>query len=61
LLERLATDAAFAGVDLAAELDPAKFVGRAPQQVDEFIATVVEPLRKRHAAALKRSDANVSF
>jgi adenylosuccinate lyase len=45
LLDRLAADPAF-GVqltDLQAALDPALFVGRAPQQVDEFLHEVVEP------------------
>lgn len=31
-------------------LDPAAYVGRAPQQVDEFLAEVIEPLLVRHAA-----------
>ncbi len=46
LLERLAADPAF-GVsleDLRDALDPAAFVGRAPAQVDDFLAEVVEPL-----------------
>lgn len=46
LLDRLAADPAF-GVslaDLQQELDPMRFVGRAPQQVDEFLEEVVEPL-----------------
>jgi adenylosuccinate lyase len=55
LLERLAADPAFDGVDLAGELDPARFFGRAPQQVDEFLAGVVEPLRARYPAALART------
>jgi adenylosuccinate lyase len=47
LLERLARDPAFARVDiagLARTLDPAGFVGRAPEQVDEFVRDVVDPL-----------------
>ena len=53
LLERLARDAEFAALgvsleDLTAALDPARFVGRAPQQVDEFLAEVAEPLLARH-------------
>ncbi|HBO46068.1 MAG TPA: adenylosuccinate lyase [Planctomycetaceae bacterium] len=52
LIERLAGDQAFAGVDLASTLDPAAFVGRAPEQVDEFVAAVVEPIRKRYPEAL---------
>ena len=52
LMDRLAADAAFSGVDLAGVLEPSQFVGRAPQQVDEFIAEVVEPIRGRYADAL---------
>ncbi len=47
LLERLAADPAFARVDLDAALDPSRFVGRAPEQVDEFLAEVIAPLRAR--------------
>lgn len=49
LLDRLATEKDFAGVDLQAALDPAQYVGRAPEQVDEFVAEVIEPLRVRYA------------
>ncbi len=52
LLDRLATDEAFAGIDLQAALQPSKFVGRSPQQVDEFVAEVVGPIRERYAEAL---------
>jgi adenylosuccinate lyase len=57
LLERLVGDAEFAALgvsldDLQAALDPSRFVGRAPQQVDEFLAEVVEPLVLRHAGSL---------
>jgi adenylosuccinate lyase len=47
LLERLGGDAAFAMIDrtrLAAELEPARYVGRAPQQVTEFLAEYLDPL-----------------
>jgi adenylosuccinate lyase len=57
LLERLAADPAF-GVpleDLRAVARPDRFCGRAPQQVDEFLAGVVEPLRLRYPAALART------
>ncbi|MED6334100.1 MAG: adenylosuccinate lyase [Planctomycetota bacterium] len=30
-------------------LDPARFIGRAPEQVDEFLAAEVDPLLNRHA------------
>jgi adenylosuccinate lyase len=54
LLERLAADPAFAGVDMKAALDPRQFVGRAPEQVDEFIAEIVQPIRERYASSLKQ-------
>jgi adenylosuccinate lyase len=49
LLERLAADPAFGALgvsldELRAVMAPERFVGRAPQQVDEFLAEVVEPL-----------------
>jgi adenylosuccinate lyase len=46
LLERLAADKAWKVPlgEMQAALDPAAFVGRAPQQVDEFLREVVEPL-----------------
>jgi adenylosuccinate lyase len=46
MLERLAADREF-GVsieDMQSTLDPHRFVGRAPQQVDEFLNEIVEPL-----------------
>jgi adenylosuccinate lyase len=46
LLDRLSADPAF-GVpiaDLEAALDPIRFVGRAPEQVDEFLEQVVAPV-----------------
>jgi adenylosuccinate lyase len=46
LLDRLSADPAF-GVpiaDLQATLDPKRFVGRAPEQVDEFLEEMVEPV-----------------
>jgi adenylosuccinate lyase len=52
LFDRLRREPAFAGVDFAAALDPHQFVGRAPQQVAEFLADHVEPVRKRYASAL---------
>ncbi len=53
LLERLAADPAFAKVDIRAETDPAKFVGRAPEQVDEFLAEVIGPIREKYPEALE--------
>jgi adenylosuccinate lyase len=52
LLDRLKADDAFAGIDMDGILDPMAFVGRAPQQVDEFLAIEVDPIRTEFADAL---------
>jgi adenylosuccinate lyase len=49
LLQRLQSDAAFSKVDFASVVNPQHFIGRAPEQVDEFVAEVVEPIRRRYA------------
>ncbi len=48
LLDRLAADPAFAKVNLDAALDPQKFIGRAPEQVDEFLGEIVAPILARY-------------
>jgi adenylosuccinate lyase len=52
LLERLRGDTAFDRVNFEDQLDPARFVGRAPEQVDEFIATVIAPIRAQYPDSL---------
>ena len=47
LMERLRGDANFAAVDLEAEVEPSRFVGRSREQVDEFLKTQVEPIRRK--------------
>jgi adenylosuccinate lyase len=54
LIGRLRSDIAFAKVDFDKVLDPAAYVGRAPRQVDEFIRTVVTPIRKKYRDQLNR-------
>ncbi len=49
LLERLRQDPAFSGLDIDALTDPSHFVGRAPEQVDDFLAEHVAPIRARYA------------
>ena len=46
LLDRIADDETFriSRAELEQAMDPARFVGRAPQQVDEFLEEVVEPI-----------------
>ena len=52
LLERLAADPAFASIrDRFDELvNPRDFIGRAPEQTEEFIANCVDPVLEAHAA-----------
>jgi adenylosuccinate lyase len=45
LLDRLARDKEFPrNVDLSAAADPRRYVGRSPEQVDEFLSEVVDPI-----------------
>ena len=46
LMERIANDALFAAVHetLPTLMDPLRFVGRCPEQVDEFIADCIDPI-----------------
>lgn len=54
LIERLKSEPGFANVDLTSALDPQRFVGRAPEQVDQFIESVVEPIRRRYPHDLRK-------
>lgn len=49
LLELLKREPAFAKVDFAAAQETRQFVGRSPEQVEEFVTDLVEPIRKRYA------------
>jgi adenylosuccinate lyase len=58
LLERLSADKSF-GVklkDLQGSIDPKLFVGRAPEQVDEFLRDVITPLFAGEAASPRRTE-----
>jgi adenylosuccinate lyase len=52
LIGKLAADPMFASIDMAKELDPARYVGRSPEQVDEFIEQEVRPVRERYRDSL---------
>ena len=51
LIARLAADGTFANVDLTAVMEPSQFIGRAPQQVDEFLEEVIAPIRAKYGDA----------
>ena len=52
LIARLQADPTFADVDLDVALDARGFIGRAAEQVDEFLSQVIEPIRDRYRSAL---------
>jgi adenylosuccinate lyase len=51
LLDRLQADPAFAGIDFAQVVRREDFVGRAAEQVVEFLRDEVEPIRRRYPSA----------
>lgn len=55
LLDRLARDAHFAGVDFEGVRGQTSIVGRAPEQVDEFVAEVIDPIRQQFPQAVGKS------
>jgi adenylosuccinate lyase len=60
LIERLKNDTAFAKVDFKKVLNPADYIGRAPQQVDEFITKIVKPTLKKYRGKIrKKTELNV--
>jgi adenylosuccinate lyase len=52
LMQRLQQDSSFAAVDLAGTLNARLYIGRAPEQVDAFVANCVEPVRKKYSTDL---------
>ena len=54
LLERLKADPAFAKVDFKKVMNPKAYIGRSPEQVNEFIAEVVTPIRRKYRKALDK-------
>jgi adenylosuccinate lyase len=60
LIERIAADKAFnlSEGEIRALMDPARFVGRAPEQVDRFLAEWVAPVLARRGAVSQAAVAN---
>ena len=48
LVDRLQDEPAFAAVDFDEVLDPHRYTGRSPEQVEAFIASEIEPIRSRY-------------
>ena len=58
LIERMAADPAFGMTqeELSAHLDPAAYIGRCPEQVEEFLTGEVAPVLEKYAGAGHGSD-----
>jgi len=56
LIERLKGDAAFGAVDFKDVLKAKHYIGRAPEQVDEFLREVVAPIKRKYGRYGKIED-----
>jgi len=54
LLDRLKADTAFSKVNFENVMNPKNYIGRAPQQVDEFITGFVTPIRRKYRKQLNK-------
>jgi len=54
LIGRLRADIDFRKVNFEKVLNPKDYIGRAPQQVDEFIRNIVTPIRKKYYKELNK-------
>ena len=62
LIDLIAEDPAFgmSREELTAHLEPSRYIGRCPQQVEEFLACEVQPVLERYARALEGRDTELS-
>ena len=59
LWDRLSHDPAFSEIDMNKALETSAFIGRSPEQVDEFLEEQIEPVRKRYGDILYATGAEV--
>jgi adenylosuccinate lyase len=61
LIDRIAADDSFplTKEEITQHLDPAKYTGRAPGQVDEFLSDVIAPLLARYPVEEIKAELNV--
>ena len=61
LIDRIAADDAFplTKAEIETQLDPTKYTGRAPGQVDEFLADVIAPVLARYDGAQIKAELSV--
>lgn len=62
LIDRIANDPVFGltRAEIEAHLEPEAYIGRCPEQVEEFLAEYVKPVLERHSEALKQRDAELT-
>lgn len=62
LIDLMAADPIFGMTkeELSAHLDPSAYIGRCPEQVEEFLAENVAPVLKRYAEALEGEETELS-
>lgn len=58
LVDRIAADPTFGLTreELEMHLKPSAYIGRCPEQVEEFLTQDVKPILERYASALERTD-----
>jgi adenylosuccinate lyase len=56
LIARLKADSVFAAANIDAAIDPTTLTGRSKEQVDEFLAEIVAPIKKRYAGSVAKSE-----
>ena len=54
LIERLKADSDFDAINIDKIMSPKLYIGRSSEQVDEFIAEVVEPVRKKYRKVINK-------
>ena len=61
LIDLIAEDPAFGMTreELTAHLEPSRYIGRCPQQVEEFLAEQVAPVLERYADSLQDKEAEL--
>ena len=62
LIDLIAADPAFGMTreELSAHLEPSRYIGRCPQQVEEFLRYEVQPVLERYQSALSGKDTELS-
>ena len=54
LIDRLKADKDFSKIDFVRVLNPKAYIGRAPQQVNEFLKEVIAPVRRKYRSQLNK-------